>query len=72
MIAIVENVWEQMQNHGILKNGLISHVRAKTALKSFAYKYLDFGIKQFMSDSKSNKTLPKLMDVFWNLVNALF
>ena len=72
MIAIVENVWEQMQNHGILKNGHISHVRAKTALKSFAYKYLDFGIKQLMSDSKSNKTLPKLMDVFWNLVNALF
>ena len=59
MIAIVENAWKQIQNHGILENGHVSHVRPKTALKSFAYKYLDFGIKQFMSDSKSNKNVTK-------------
>ena len=62
MIAIVENVWEQIQNHGILKNDHISKVRAKTALKSFTYNYLDFDVKQFISDSKSIKTLRKLKD----------
>ena len=32
MIAIAENVWKQMQNHGILKGDHISKVRAQTAL----------------------------------------
>ena len=60
MIAIVENVWEQIKNQGILKNDHISKVRAKTALKSIAYNYLDLDVKQFISDSKSIKTLRKL------------
>ena len=61
MIAIAENVWEQIQNHGISKNGHISKVRAKEALKSFAYNYLNL-VKQFISGSKSIKTLRKLKD----------
>ena len=62
MIAIIENAWEQIHNHGTLKNNHISKVRAKTALKSFAYSYLDLDIKQFISDSKSIKMLRKLKD----------
>ena len=41
MIAIVENVWEQIQNQGIFKNDHISKVRATAALKSFTYLDLD-------------------------------
>ena len=59
MIAIIENVWEQIQNHGILKNDHISKVRAKTALKSFTCNYIDLDVTQFISDNKSMKTLQK-------------
>ena len=62
MRPIVENVWEQIQNQGILKNDHTSKVRAKTVLKSFTDNYLDFDIKQFISGSKSIKTLRKLKD----------
>ena len=57
MIAIVENIWEQIQNQGILKNDHISKVTANTALKCFAYNYLDLDVTQFISDNKSIKTL---------------
>ena len=62
MIAIVENILEQKQNHGILKNDPISKVRAKTALKYFAYNYLDLDVTQFISDNKITKLLRKLKD----------
>ena len=44
MIVIVENIWEQIQNHGVLKNDHIGKVRAKVALKSFACNYLDLDV----------------------------
>ena len=62
IIAIVENVWEQIQNHGILKNDPISKVRAKTALKYFAYNYLDLDVTQFISDNRITKLLRKRKD----------
>ena len=51
MIAIVENIWEQIQNHNILKNDHISKVRAKTPLKCFVYNYLDPDVTQFISNN---------------------
>ena len=33
MIEIVENVWEQIEKHNIIKGDQISKVRAQTALK---------------------------------------
>ena len=62
MMAIVENVWEQIQNCGILNNVHTSEIRTKTALKSFVYSYLDLDVTQFISDNKSIKTLRKLKD----------
>ena len=62
MIAIVENIREQIQNHGILKNNHTSKVRVKTTLKSFGYNYLDLDVTQFTSGNKSIKTLRKLKD----------
>ena len=35
MIAIAENVKEQIEKHNIVKDNHISKVRAQTALKSF-------------------------------------
>ena len=69
MKPIVENVWEQIQNQGILKNHHISKVRAKAVLKSFTDNYLDLDIKQFISGSKSMKTLRKLKGQGIVLVN---
>ena len=69
MRPIVENVWEQIQNQGILKNDHISKVRAKTVLKSFIDNYLDLEVKQFISRSKSMKTLRKLKGQGILLVN---
>ena len=62
MIAIVENVREQIQNQGVLKNNHISKVRAIAALKSFTYNYLDLDVKQLISGSKNIKTLRKIKD----------
>ena len=44
MIVVVENIWEQIQNHGVLKNDHIGKVRAKFALKSFAYNCHDLDV----------------------------
>ena len=62
MIAIVENVREQIQNQGVLKNNHINKVRAIAALKSFTYNYLDLDVKQLISGSKNIKTLRKIKD----------
>ena len=60
MIDIIEDVWQQIQNHGMLRNDHVSKARAKKALKSFAYNYLDLYVKQFIPSSRSTKTLQKL------------
>ena len=60
MIDIIDNVWQQIQNHGILRNDHVSKARAKKSLKSFAYNYLNLYVKQFIPSSWSTKTLQKL------------
>ena len=66
MIAIAENVWEQIQNQGVLKNDHVSKVRAIAALKSFTYNYVDLDVKQLISGRKNIKTLRKI------IINVLF
>ena len=56
--VIVENVWEEIDKHNILKDDHISKVRAQTALKSFTY--LDLNIKQYFPDNKTIKVLPTI------------
>ena len=58
MIAIVENLWEQIEKHNISKDDHITKVRAQTALKLFTYNCLDLDIKQYFSDNKMIKVLP--------------
>ena len=45
-----------------MKNDPISKVRAKTALKYFAYNYLDLDVTQFISDNRITKLLRKRKD----------
>ena len=67
MIAIVENVWEQIEKHNILKDDHISKIRAQTALKSFTYNCLDLDIKQYFSDNKMIKVLRNIKQKCLNL-----
>ena len=60
MIAVVESVWEQIQNHGISKNNHVSNIRAKTALKFLATTFLILTLDSFYQSVKSIKTLRKL------------
>ena len=60
MIAIVKNVWQQIEKHNTLKGDHISKVRAETALRSFTYNCLELDIKQYFSDSKMNKVLQNI------------
>ena len=62
MIAIAENVWEQIEIHNILKANDISQVRAQTALESFTYNCLDLDIKQYISDNKMVKVLRNIKE----------
>ena len=60
MIAIVKNVWQQIEKHNILKDDQISKVRAETALRLFTYNCLKLDIKQYFSDIKMNKVLQNI------------
>ena len=62
MITIAENVWEQIENHNILKDNHISKVRAQTALKSFTYNCFDLDIKHYISDNKMIKVLQNIKE----------
>ena len=62
MIAIDENLWEQIEKHNILKDNHISKVRAQAALKSFTYNCLDLDIKQDISDNKTIKVLKNIKE----------
>ena len=59
MIAVVESVWEQIQNHGISKNNHVSNIRAKIALKFLATTFLILTLDSFYQSVKSIKTLTK-------------
>ena len=62
MIAIVENVWEQIDKHNLVKDDHISKIRAQTALKSFTYNCLDLEIKKYISDNKMIKVLRNIKE----------
>ena len=62
MIAIAENIQEQIEKHNVLKDNHISKVGAQTALKSFTYNWLDLDIKQYISDYKMVKVLRNIKE----------
>ena len=60
MLAEIESLWDQIVEKGLLKN--ISHeARLKTALRAFAFSYLDIDNARFGLDSKKVKIIKKNM-----------
>ena len=45
IIVIVESIWDQLERLNVLKDNHMSRERAKMALRSFAYSYLDVDVK---------------------------
>ena len=62
MIIIMEDIYDQILQHNILKDDHIFKHRAQTALKAFTYNYLDLDIKGFFNDKKKIKTLQNLRE----------
>ena len=60
IVVIVESIWEQLERLDAIKDNYMSKERAKMALCSFAYNYLDLDIKQYGLDSKRIKVSSKL------------
>ena len=60
IIVIVESIWDQLERLNVLKDNHMSRERAKMALRSFAYSYLDVDVKQYGIDSKRLKILRRL------------
>ena len=61
MVAIVENIWDQILRNDVLKEDHISKHRLQTALKAFPYNYLDIDYKEFGFDQKRINTI---LDLF--------
>ena len=48
MVAIMEEVWEQIDNNKILKENHVTKQRIQTALRAFTYKDLDLKSKDYI------------------------
>ena len=57
MVAIVENIWDQILRNDVLKEDHTSKHRLQTALKAFSYNYLDIDYKEFGFDQKRINTI---------------
>ena len=57
MIAVVEDVLNQIIQRNALKDKHFAKHRVQTALKYFTYSYLDLDSKQFLNDKKHINTI---------------
>ncbi|XP_066932663.1 uncharacterized protein [Clytia hemisphaerica] len=62
IIPSVENVWDQLNRHELLKNDYHSQLRAKNCLRALAYNLLDLENQQIFKDSKKLKIIRKLRE----------
>ena len=62
MIVIMEDIYEQILRHNVIKDSYISQERLKTALKGYTFNYLDVDDKRYIHDSKSLKVLRELRE----------
>ena len=62
MVAVVEDIYDQIVRRDLLKKDNISKHRVKTALKSFTYSYLDLDFKNFRVDQRRIQTLRSLKE----------
>ena len=55
MIVIMEDIYEQIQQHNAITDSYISQERLKTTLKAFTFNYLNVDDKRYIHDSESLK-----------------
>ena len=63
MIAIAENIWDQIEQKG-LRNHFMKRERVKTALRAFTYSYIDIYNKQYSHDKKKINIIKQLRDKY--------
>ena len=61
MIAIAENIWDQIENNGLCEN-LKKKERVKAALCAFTYSYVDIFDTQFLHDKNKTKVFKQLRE----------
>lgn len=59
MIAIIQDVYDQILRHYETKNNYFSNKRFKTTLKAFTFNYLDIDDKRYIHDKKYVDVLQK-------------
>ena len=64
MIAVMEDVWNQISRQDILKDSHISKSRVQTALRAFAYNYLDIESRDYQLDQKKIRVICNLKERF--------
>lgn len=57
MIVIAEDIWDQTVKHNVCKDSYFKRERAKAALRSFTYSYIDIDNRQYVTDSKRLKII---------------
>ena len=62
MVAIMEYIWEQIDNSNILKEIHMTGQRVQTALRAFTYNYLDLESKDYHLDRKRVITTQNLRE----------
>ena len=62
MIAVMEDVYDQLCRNKAFNDHHIAKHRVQTILKAFTYNYLDLDLKQFSTDQKHIKVLRRLRE----------
>ena len=60
IMAVAEDVWDQISRQDILKEGRHTQDKIKNSLRSLTYSYIDLDIKQFSLDRKKIRILNSL------------
>ena len=67
MIMIMENIYDQIMRHNIVKDSYISTECLKTTLKVFTFNYLDIDDRRYFHDNKRLNALRELRNKFATL-----
>ena len=64
MIVIMEDIYDQIMRHNIVKDSYISRERLKTTLKAFVFNYLDIDDRRYFHYNKHLNVLRELRNKF--------
>ena len=63
-MAVLEDIYDQLERKQIWKEGFFTTERVKNALRSFTYNCLDLDLKQYFTDRKRIRILSALSKDF--------